>query len=69
MRPVGIAHPEHMVNQARAAAALDPGGFFADQFENLANYRAHLETGAGLGITPCPGAILNLPVLAKIKSD
>lgn len=44
VRPVSIAHPEHMVKQA-AAAAQEAGGFFADQFENLANCRAHVATG------------------------
>ena len=49
VRPVGIAHPEHFVNVARrvaAAAAASGGagaGFFADQFENAANFRAHFE--------------------------
>eukprot|EP00892_Ulva_mutabilis_P004832 jgi/Ulvmu1/2720/UM014_0177.1 len=42
--PVSIAHPEHMVNQARIAAEK-AGGFFADQFENLHNAQAHLQTG------------------------
>jgi len=44
LRPVSISHPEHMVNQARAAA-VTANGFFADQFENLDNTDAHLETG------------------------
>lgn len=44
VRPVSISHPEHMVNQARAAA-VTANGFFADQFENLDNADAHLETG------------------------
>ena len=49
VRPVAITHPDHFVNVARrraeeAVAANGPGaGFFADQFENLANYRAHRE--------------------------
>ena len=49
VRPVSITHREHFVNVARrraeeAAAERGPGaGYFADQFENLANYRAHLE--------------------------
>jgi len=59
VRPVSIAHPDHFVNVARRRAALantvgelpqDKGngnssGVFADQFENLANRRAHLKTG------------------------
>ena len=44
-RPVSITHPDHFVNVARRAAAQTEGGIFADQFENLANFRAHLKTG------------------------
>lgn len=46
VRPVSISNPAHMVHQARKAAASCPGGFFADQFENLDNAEAHLQTGA-----------------------
>lgn len=45
LRPVSIAHPDHFVNVARRAADADPNAVFADQFENLANFRAHQETG------------------------
>lgn len=46
LRPVSIAHPDHPVNVARRRAAAEgPGAVFADQFENLANMRAHLRTG------------------------
>ena len=45
MRPVSISHPEHFVNIARRRAAAEPGAVFSDQFENLANLRAHLATG------------------------
>jgi cysteine synthase len=45
VRPVSISHPEHMVHQARRAAGECPGGFFADQFENLDNAEAHIQTG------------------------
>ena len=45
VRPVAIAHPGHFVHVA-AAKARAAGGVFADQFENLANFRAHLATGA-----------------------
>jgi cysteine synthase A len=45
LRPVSITHPEHPVNVARQKAADTPGAVFADQFENLANFRAHLDTG------------------------
>ena len=47
VRPVAITHPGHFVNVARRAAeaevaAAGPGAaFFADQFENEANFRAH----------------------------
>ena len=49
VRPVSITHPEHYVNVARrraeeVLAAEGPGSaLFADQFENLANLRAHRE--------------------------
>ena len=58
VRPVAITHEDHFVNVARRrarAAALgrggemskrketDGGGLFCDQFENLANARAHFE--------------------------
>ncbi|KAG2451650.1 hypothetical protein HYH02_003430 [Chlamydomonas schloesseri] len=45
VRPVSIVHPEHPVNVARREAANTPGALFADQFENEANFRAHLKTG------------------------
>jgi cysteine synthase len=45
LRPVSITHPQHPVNVARQKAADTPGAVFADQFENLANLRAHLDTG------------------------
>eukprot|EP00891_Asterochloris_glomerata_P001915 jgi/Astpho2/1915/Aster-00433 len=45
VRPVSITHPDHFVNVARRAAAAEPNTLFANQFENLANYRAHLQTG------------------------
>lgn len=44
VRPVSISHPQHMVHQARMAAAR-AGGFFADQFENPHNAEAHFQTG------------------------
>jgi len=50
VRPVSIAHREHFVNVARrkandAVAKRGKGfGYFADQFENLANFRAHYES-------------------------
>ena len=33
------------MNVARREAARRPGAVFADQFENLANMRAHMHTG------------------------
>lgn len=52
VRPVSITHKDHFVNIARRRAleanelalkcpADCKGGFFADQFENLDNFRAH----------------------------
>lgn len=54
VRPVSITHRDHFVNIARRRAseanelaskhsADCKGGFFADQFENLSNFRAHYE--------------------------
>lgn len=48
MRPVSITNPDHFVNVARCRAAQEPNSIFADQFENLANFRAHLQTGQEL---------------------
>lgn len=45
LRPVSITNPNHFVNVARRKAAEEPNALFADQFENLANFRAHLKTG------------------------
>ena len=45
VRPVSISHPDHFVNIARRRATETPGAVFADQFENLANMRAHHATG------------------------
>eukprot|EP00879_Flechtneria_rotunda_P017852 GHRR01018712.1.p1 GENE.GHRR01018712.1~~GHRR01018712.1.p1 ORF type:complete len:288 (+),score=90.52 GHRR01018712.1:262-1125(+) len=45
LRPVSITHPKHPVNVASQKAADTPGAVFADQFENMANFRAHLDTG------------------------
>lgn len=39
-------HPEHVVNLAKRIAAETPGGWYADQYDNPANPRAHeLTTG------------------------
>ena len=45
-----------MVNAARREAAADSDGFFADQFENQSNYKAHLKTGEEI-FSQCHGAI------------
>lgn len=42
---MSISHPDHFVNIAKRRAAAEPGAIFADQFENLANLRAHYTTG------------------------
>ncbi|CAM9722232.1 unnamed protein product [Phaeothamnion confervicola] len=42
VRPAAIASPEHYVNVARRVAAAIPGAVFMDQFENEANWQAHL---------------------------
>lgn len=37
---------DNFVRKAKKLAALDPNGFYVDQFYNLANYQTHLyETG------------------------
>ena len=50
VRPVAITHEDHFVNvarrrvkAARASREENKGGLFCDQFENLANARAHFE--------------------------
>ncbi|KAL3133324.1 hypothetical protein ABBQ38_007201 [Trebouxia sp. C0009 RCD-2024] len=48
MRPVSITNPDHFVNVACRTAAQEPNSIFADQFENLANFRAHFQTGREL---------------------
>ena len=44
VRPVAFSHSEHFVHNAERAAASEAGAVFADQFENLANMRAHQRT-------------------------
>ena len=69
VRPVSITHPDHFVNVARraAAAAVASGGpgaaYFADQFENEANFRAHLE-GTGAEVWAQTGGALHAFVAA-----
>ena len=45
VKPASIVNPGHNVNVARRRAREIPNAFFADQFENEANVRAHLQTG------------------------
>mmetsp|Transcript_17165 Transcript_17165/g.27733 ORF Transcript_17165/g.27733 Transcript_17165/m.27733 type:complete len:371 (-) Transcript_17165:1073-2185(-) len=46
VKPVSIVNEGHYVNVAKRLAGEIKGGFFANQFENLANFRAHfLHTG------------------------
>ena len=45
VRPVSIAHPDHFVNIARRRAHSQPNAIFANQFENMANFQAHIMTG------------------------
>ena len=49
VRPVAISHPDHFVNLARRRAAEEPNAVFADQFENPANFNAHMDTGVTPG--------------------
>lgn len=47
VRPVSIVDKDHFVNVARRRASElngDENGFFCDQFENLANFKAHYST-------------------------
>lgn len=57
--PVSITNPQHHVNVARRMAAQRSDAFFADQFENLANLRAHLGTGK------CSGSYKTSPLRGK----
>ena len=43
VKPASIARADHYVHVARALAERTPGAWFVDQFENLANERAHYE--------------------------
>ncbi|KAF0704683.1 hypothetical protein AaE_014812 [Aphanomyces astaci] len=44
VKPASIVNAKHYVNQARRRASEIPGGYFADQFENLANTDIHYRT-------------------------
>ena len=45
VRPVSFSHPDHPVKVAERLAK-ERGGLFANQFENLANFRVHYEETA-----------------------
>ena len=62
--PVSIVDPAHFVNRARALAAEHtndssrPGrGYFADQFETDANWKAHFESTGPEILQQCEGQI------------
>ena len=63
VRPVSITNRGHFVNVARRKAETEtatngPGaGFFANQFENLANFRAHVEGTAPEIWAQCGGRV------------
>ncbi len=44
VKPVPYADQNHFYHTARRAAEADPQGYWANQFENLANYRIHYAT-------------------------
>ena len=46
VRPLAYSNPDQFCNLARQRAAEDPSGFFADQFDNPANWRAHYTSTA-----------------------
>ena len=53
VRPASISSPEHYVNVARSRAEAI-GGYFANQFENPANFRAHYDTTGPEVFRQCP---------------
>lgn len=58
--PAPIVDPSQFVNLARRLAADQPGpgrGFFADQFENGANWRAHHDSTGPEIFTQCGGLL------------
>lgn len=42
--PVPFANPKHFYHTAKALSEKDPKGYWANQFENLANFNAHYKT-------------------------
>ena len=41
--PASFSDPDHFCNLAQRRAAEDPNGWFANQFDNLSNQKAHYE--------------------------
>jgi len=60
---VSFSNPEQHCNIARVRAKEDKLGFFADQFDNLANFAAHYE-GTGPEIWRQTGGKLHGVVMA-----
>lgn len=67
VRPASIVDPGHFVNVARARATADEKGFFANQFENLANFATH-QTTTGQEILRQTGGNLDAFVAGAGKS-
>jgi cysteine synthase A len=44
VKPVPFSDQTHFYHQARRLSETDPQGFWANQFENLSNFRIHYET-------------------------
>lgn len=43
VRTAGISSPEHYINVAERVAQERPGAVFMDQFETMANLKAHFD--------------------------
>lgn len=46
VRTASISNPQHYINVAARLAAERPGAVFMDQFETMANFRAHFSRTA-----------------------
>lgn len=46
VRTASISNPQHYINVAARLATERPGAVFMDQFETMANFRAHLSRTA-----------------------
>ena len=65
VKPAAISDPGHTVNVARRRAAeLGHGSIFSNQYENLANMRAH-ESGTGVEILEQTGGVLDAFVMGS----